>query len=113
MPRPKRKKKIVTNASFDYKEQVAFSLVHYDVPLRIAEIAVIDMRYEVNVGFHNKWSTDLTAITMLEEVKRVYMTDGKWHYYSPRSIVVNAVSSNLMNVGSIPTGGANDESSSI
>ena len=109
MPRPKRKKKIVTNASFDYKEQVAFSLVHYDVPLRIAEIAVIDMRYEVNVGFHNKWSTDLTAITMLEAVKKTYMTNGKWHYGAcPRSIAVNAVSSNLMNAGSIPAGGAND-----
>ena len=109
MPRPKRKKKIVTNASFDYKEQVAFGLTRYDVPLRIAEIAVIDLRYEVNVGFHNKWSTDLTAITMLEKVKKIYATDGKWHYgyESPRSIVRNAVVSKTSNVGSIPTEGAN------
>lgn len=112
MPRPRKKKKIVTNASFDYKEQVAFQLArHYDVPLRIAEIAVIDLRYEVNVGFHNKWSTDLTAITMLEKVKRIYMTDGKWHYgyESPRSIVRNAVVSKTSNVGSIPTEGASSD----
>jgi hypothetical protein len=81
MARPKRKKqKILTSASFDYKEQVSFCLAHYDVPFRIAEIAVIDLGYEVKVGYHNKWSADLTSITMLEKVKKIYMTDGKWHY---------------------------------
>ena len=80
MPRARKKQKIVTNASFDYKEQVTACLAHYSVPFRIAEIAVIDMRYELNVGFHNKWSADLTSITMLEKVKRIYMTDGVWHY---------------------------------
>lgn len=109
MPRPRKKKKILTNATFDYRDQVTSCLAHYEVPFRIAEIAVIDLGYEVKVGFHNKWSADLTAITMLDKVKRIYMTDGAWHYgaQSPRSIVRNAVDSKSSYVGSIPTEGAN------
>lgn len=56
----------------DYKEQVCAHLQEMDVPLRPAELAVIDMRARVIEGFHNKDSALVTAFNMLPEVKRIY-----------------------------------------
>lgn len=74
------KKKQLTNASFDYKERVCEALVECQVPVRIAEIAVIDLRTNINVGFHNKLSARETAAGMLKQVDKIYKTEDKWHY---------------------------------
>lgn len=69
-----------TNASFSYQEKVTTALKALNVPLRIAEIAVIDFRYNVTVGFHKRTLPAKVARRMLKKVKEVYSEDGKWHY---------------------------------
>jgi len=57
---------------FDYKEAVAAHLMEMDVPLRSAEVAVIDLKQYVIDGYRNKVSPLTTAFKMLPDVKRMY-----------------------------------------
>lgn len=106
-PRPKI---VRSNVSFDYKEAVANSLISLEIPKKIADIAVIDLKLPLNKGFHGKKSPEETAKKMVKEIYRIYRDDTSnlWHYNcGPCSIVANAVVSKTKNVGSIPTKGAN------
>ena len=64
----------IKKCPFDYKEAVCARLQEMDIPLRKAELAVIDMKSYVINGFHNKDSAMTTAFKMLPEVKRIYMS---------------------------------------
>lgn len=70
--RPKGKRSTV------YKEDVAKALTqYYNVPVMVAEVAVIDLRYMVNVGYHEKQTPRETAYVMSERVNQVYNHEGK------------------------------------
>lgn len=66
----KGKKKKLT--PFDYKEAVTATLMKWGVPLRPAELAVIDYRSEVWEGYHAKLTSEQTAVKMIDKVRRVY-----------------------------------------
>lgn len=64
-----------------YKEDVIKALLHIGIPIDIAELAVIDMRHPITVGYHNKADALHTARGMFDEVCRRYKhEDGRWHY---------------------------------
>lgn len=56
----------------DYKEEIVAELMRMNVPMRKAELAVIDLKQYVIEGWHNKDSALTTALKMFREVKRIY-----------------------------------------
>ena len=57
---------------FDYKEAVTAKLMEWDVPLRPAELAVIDYRSEVYQGYKDKLTPTQTAVSMVDKIRKVY-----------------------------------------
>lgn len=78
LPSPKKRS---GNKSIRYKEDVCDALTRIGVPIRTAEVAVIDHRGVVITGMHNKHTPLQTATTMLPAVEKMYKTkEGTWHY---------------------------------
>jgi hypothetical protein len=69
-----KKKKML---SFDYKEAVTAALMRWGVPLRPAELAVIDYSSDVWQGWHEKLTPEQTAVKMVDKIRRVYKVDEK------------------------------------
>ena len=57
---------------FDYKEAVADCLMQLGIPLRTAEVAVIDMKSCVYAGHHDKIDPMDVAVNMEAEVRKAY-----------------------------------------
>lgn len=57
---------------FDYKEAVADCLMELGIPLRTAEVAVIDMKSCVYAGHHDKIDPMTVAVNMETEVRSAY-----------------------------------------
>ncbi len=57
---------------FDYKEAVTATFMRWGVPLRPAELAVIDYRAEVNQAWHAKLTPNQLAVKMIDKVRKVY-----------------------------------------
>lgn len=75
--------KVKGSKSIRFKEEVVAQLVrHFDVPNRAAEISVIDFRYQLNIGYHNKTSTYETAKLMVPLLD-AYKSNGNW----PKSLI--------------------------
>lgn len=71
-------------ASTKYKEDVTAALIKLDVPFRVAELAVIDIKYMVVSGYHKKQKPNITANLMMDMINRIYKDeDGTWHYTAP------------------------------
>ena len=67
-------------SSIVYKESVIASLTSIGVPLKIAEIAVIDLKFKVTTGYHRKQTSKETALLMIDMINRIYKyEDGTWH----------------------------------
>lgn len=68
--------------TFDFKEQVVSKLqTEWNVPLRTAQVAVIDLKKISYMCYHYKLNPRQTAEMMISEVERLYKyADGKWHY---------------------------------
>lgn len=76
---PTRKKR--TGATFDFKECVEAALIKRGAPLRVAEIACIDLRSIVTLCYHNKLTATQTAEMMWLQVEKLYKSNnGRWHY---------------------------------
>lgn len=69
-----RKKKM---PSWDYKEAVTAALMRWNVPLRPAELAVIDYKSDVWQGYHAKLTPEQVAVKMVDKIRRVYKVDEK------------------------------------
>ena len=63
------------NGYVDYKEDVCEQLQEFGVPLRPAELAVIDMRSDVIGAWKAKKTAFECACELLEEVKRIYKVE--------------------------------------
>ena len=57
---------------FDYKEAVTAKLMEWGVPLRPAELAVIDYKSDVYQGFKDKLTPKQTAIKMVDKIREAY-----------------------------------------
>ena len=69
------------NVSFDYKEKVQRALMELGVPLRPAELAVIDLKTYLKYGHAEKMTPKEVADFILCEVRRLYIReDGTWAY---------------------------------
>ena len=69
------------NIVWDHKERVIQELMAFGVPLRPAELAVIDFRSLLYLAQHNKLTPFQTARMMLEEVERLYKrADESWAF---------------------------------
>lgn len=67
-------------SSIQYKENVVRALLHIGVPTRIAEVAVIDLKYKITSGYHNKLLPNATATLMMDMINKIYKySDGAWH----------------------------------
>lgn len=63
--------------SWDYKEAVTAALMRWNVPLRPAELAVIDYKSDMIRGYHEKLTPEQTAVKMVDKIRRVYKVDEK------------------------------------
>lgn len=69
-----------TNRYWGHKESTVKELMNLGVPLRPAELAVIDFRTELYLCQRNKLTPEQTARMLLDNTKRVYTNDeGEWH----------------------------------
>ena len=57
---------------FDYKEAVTAVFMRWGVPLRPAEVAVIDYKSEVYNAYHARLTPVEVAVTMIDKVRREY-----------------------------------------
>ena len=63
------------NGYVDFKEDVCEQLQQFGVPLRPAELAVIDLRGRVIGHFKSKDTPFECAVALLEDVKRLYKVE--------------------------------------
>lgn len=64
-----------------HKEATTAEFMKLGVPLRPAELAVIDLRKYLYMAQHNNLSPKQTANIMMSEVERIYKReDGTWCY---------------------------------
>ena len=56
----------------DFKEEVCATLQRFGIPLRPAEIAVIDFRPEVIGYFQQKNTPAEAAVLMVDKIRRIY-----------------------------------------
>lgn len=69
------------NNYWDHKEATVTEFMNLGLPLRCAELAVIDLKPLLFIAQKNKLTPKQTADMMLSEVERVYMKDdGTWPY---------------------------------
>lgn len=68
------------NVDFDFKEDVVYELIAHGVPMRPAEVTVIDFKHIMRICIKNKLNARQTAKMMLETVKQAYCRNGKWSY---------------------------------
>ena len=54
--------------SWDFKEAVTATLMRWNVPLRPAELAVIDYSSDVWQGWHKKLTPEQTAVKMVDKI---------------------------------------------
>lgn len=72
------------NIFWDHKEATVVELQKLGVPLRPAELAVIDLRSLLYIAQKNKLTPNQTASMMFSEVERVYTdAEGNWHFQQP------------------------------
>lgn len=71
-PKVAKKGKKKKMPSFDYKEAVTAALMRWNVPLRPAELAVIDYSSDVWQGYHEKLTPTQTAIRMVDKIRKAY-----------------------------------------
>ena len=71
--------------SWDYKEAITKRLIELNVPLRVAELVVIDHSYAVTVCCVNKLTPFQAAEKIILEIAKQNYTnkDGSWHMSSP------------------------------
>ncbi len=65
----KRKSK---RSEFDLKEEVVIQLMRMDVPINVAETAVIDLREYIIDGHRNKQHAEVIAKLMMPDIQRIY-----------------------------------------
>lgn len=70
----------VQNVHWDHKEATIRELVKEGVPLRVAELAMIDMRGYLFSAQRNKLTPKQAAGIMFEEIERMYKAGPVWHY---------------------------------
>lgn len=58
---------------FDYRESVAKELIGLGIHFRSAEIAVLDYGSKVHEAMVNQLTPKQTAVTMIDEVRRIYV----------------------------------------
>lgn len=59
---------------FDYKESVVDKLVeNYKVYFRTAEVAALDLKAHIALGFKEKWTPEKTAESLMETIRKVYL----------------------------------------
>lgn len=69
------------NISWDHKERTIASLIDLGVPLRVAELATIDLRTILYTAQKNKLTPVQTARMMYDEVVRLYKRgNGRWRF---------------------------------
>lgn len=69
------------NIFWDHKEATVTEFMNLGVPLRPAELAVIDLKSLLYIAQKNKLTSKQTADMMLSEVKRLYKKeDGTWRH---------------------------------
>lgn len=69
------------NIFWDHKEATIQEFMNLGVPLRPAELAVIDLKSYLYIAQRNKLTPEQTARMMLPEVERVYKRkNGTWSY---------------------------------
>ena len=74
-------KKQSGNRFIRFKELVCLELQKLDVPLRAAEVAVIDdVGAIMKTCLIERIGPRATAELMYGPVEKIYKTDGKWHY---------------------------------
>jgi len=57
---------------FDFKETVTATFMKWGIPLRIAELAVIDYKSDVYQGYKDKLTPMQTAVKMVDKIRKVY-----------------------------------------
>lgn len=57
---------------WSFRENVTKSLMEFGVPLRPAELAVIDMSLKMKEGKEYNLTPKQTAMTMIDDVRRLY-----------------------------------------
>ncbi len=57
---------------FDFKEAVTATFMKWGVPLRSAELAVIDYKSDVYQGYKDKLTPIQTAVRMIDKVRESY-----------------------------------------
>ena len=60
---------------FDYKEAVTAAFMEWNIPLRTAELAVIDFKSDVYLGYREKLTPKQTAVKMVDKVRKLYKVD--------------------------------------
>ena len=69
------------NVSWDHKERTVAALIEMGVPLRCAELAVIDFRGGLYSAQKRRLSPHQTAQLLFQACEPIYTNkDGSWHY---------------------------------